>query len=38
VYKATRDAVDPAKMTILCGLGDLQFAYEAALGCPGFVS
>ena len=38
LYKAMRDAVDPAKMTVLCGLGDLQFAYEAALGCPGFVS
>ena len=37
-YKAVRDAVDPAKMTVLCGLGDLQFAYTAALGCPGFVS
>ena len=37
-YKAMRDAVDPAKMTVLCGLGDLLFAYEAALGCPGFVS
>jgi len=38
LYKAMRDAVDPEKMTVLCGLGDLQFAYEAALGCPGFVS
>lgn len=37
-YKAVRDAVDPEQMTVLCGLGDLQFAYEAALGCPGFVS
>lgn len=37
-YKAMRDAVDPRKMTVLCGLGDLQFAYEAALGCPGFVT
>lgn len=37
-YKAMRDAVDPNKMSVLCGLGDLQFAYEAALGCPGFVS
>ena len=37
-YKAMRDAVDPAKMSVVCGLGDLQFAYEAALGCPGFVS
>jgi len=37
-YKAVRDAVDPMKMSVLCGLGDLQFAYEAALGCPGFVS
>ncbi len=38
LYKAMRDAVDPAKMTVLCGLGELQFAYEAALGCPGFVT
>jgi 4-hydroxy-tetrahydrodipicolinate synthase len=38
LYKAMRDAIDPAKMTVLCGLGDLQFAYEAALGCPGFVT
>jgi 4-hydroxy-tetrahydrodipicolinate synthase len=37
-YKAMRDAIDPQKMTVLCGLGDLQFAYEAALGCPGFVT
>ncbi len=37
-YKAMRDTVDPRKMTVICGLGDLQFAYEAALGCPGFVS
>jgi 4-hydroxy-tetrahydrodipicolinate synthase len=37
-YKAMRDAVDPAKMTVLCGLGDLQFAYAAALGSPGFFS
>jgi 4-hydroxy-tetrahydrodipicolinate synthase len=37
-YKAVRDAVDPEKMTILCGPGDLLFAFEAALGCPGFVS
>jgi len=38
LYKAMRDAINPAKMSVLCGLGDLQFAYEAALGCPGFVS
>ena len=37
-YKAMRDAVDPEKMTVLCGNGDLQFAYAAALGCPGFVT
>jgi 4-hydroxy-tetrahydrodipicolinate synthase len=37
-FKAMRDAVNPQKMTVLCGLGDLQFAYEAALGCPGLVS
>jgi dihydrodipicolinate synthase/N-acetylneuraminate lyase len=37
-YKKMRDAIDPAKMTVLCGLGDLQFAYTAALGCPGFIS
>jgi 4-hydroxy-tetrahydrodipicolinate synthase len=38
LYKAMRDAVDPSKMSVLCGLGDLQFAYTAALGCPGFVT
>jgi len=38
LFKATREAVDPDKMTVVCGLGDLQFAYVAALGCPGFVS
>ena len=38
LYKAMRDAIDPGRMTVICGLGDLQFAYEAALGCPGFVS
>jgi 4-hydroxy-tetrahydrodipicolinate synthase len=38
LYKAMRDAVDPARMSVLCGLGDLQFAYVAALGCPGFVT
>ena len=38
LYRAMRDAIDPGKMTVICGLGDLQFAYEAALGCPGFVS
>jgi 4-hydroxy-tetrahydrodipicolinate synthase len=37
-YKAMRDAVDPGKMTILCGAGDLLFAFEAVLGCPGFVT
>jgi 4-hydroxy-tetrahydrodipicolinate synthase len=38
LFKAMRDAIDPAKMTVVCGLGDLQFAYVAALGCPGFVT
>jgi 4-hydroxy-tetrahydrodipicolinate synthase len=38
LYKTMRDAVDPARMSVLCGLGDLQFAYAAALGCPGFVT
>jgi 4-hydroxy-tetrahydrodipicolinate synthase len=38
LFKAMRDVVDPAKMTVVCGLGDLQFAYVAALGCPGFVT
>lgn len=38
LFKAMRDAIDPAKMSVLCGLGDLQFAYTAALGCSGFVS
>ena len=37
-FKAMQDAIDPEKMTVVCGLGDLQFSYEAALGCPGFVS
>jgi 4-hydroxy-tetrahydrodipicolinate synthase len=38
LYKSMRDTIDPAKMAVLCGLGDLQFAYTAALGCPGFVT
>ncbi len=38
LYKAIRDTVSPRRMAVLCGLGDLQFAYAAALGCPGFVS
>jgi 4-hydroxy-tetrahydrodipicolinate synthase len=38
LFKAMQNAIDPAKMSVLCGLGDLQFAYTAALGCPGFVS
>jgi len=38
LYKAMKDAIDPSKMSVLCGLGDLQFAYTAALGCPGFVT
>jgi 4-hydroxy-tetrahydrodipicolinate synthase len=38
LYKTMRDAIDPDKMLVLCGLGDLQFAYEAALGCAGFVT
>ena len=38
LFKTMRDAIDPAKMSVICGLGDLQFAYTAALGCPGFVS
>ena len=38
LYKAVRDAVEPSGMSVLCGLGDLQFAYTAALGCPGFVT
>jgi len=38
LFKAMRDAVDPARMSVLCGLGDLQFAFTAALGCPGFVT
>jgi len=32
------DAIDPQKMTVLCGIGEIQFACEAALGCPGFVT
>jgi len=38
LFKAMRDAIDPLKMTVLCGIGEVQFAYEAALGCPGFVT
>ena len=38
LFKAMQDAVDPAKMSVLCGLGELQFAYTAALGCSGFIS
>jgi 4-hydroxy-tetrahydrodipicolinate synthase len=38
LYKAMRDAIDPALMTVLCGIGEIQFACEAALGCPGFVT
>jgi 4-hydroxy-tetrahydrodipicolinate synthase len=38
LFKAMRDAIDPAKMTVLCGIGEVQFACEAALGCPGFVT
>ncbi len=38
LFKAMCDAIDPARMTVVCGLGDLQFAYAAALGCPGFVT
>ena len=38
LYKAMRDAIDPSKMSVLCGLGDLQFSYTAALGCPGLVT
>lgn len=37
-WKAVRDAVDPADMTVLCGPGDLTFAFEAVMGCPGLVS
>ena len=37
-WRAMRNALDPAKMRILCGLGDLHFAYQAALGCDGFVT
>jgi len=38
LFKAMRDAIDPARMTVLCGIGEVQFACEAALGCPGFVT
>lgn len=38
LFKAMRDAIDPARMTVLCGIGEIQFACEAALGCPGFVT
>lgn len=38
MWRAMRNALDPAKMRILCGLGDLHFSYQAALGCDGFVT
>lgn len=38
LYHTMREAIDPAKMTVLCGIGEIQFACEAALGCPGFVT
>lgn len=37
-FDAMRRTVDPSKMTILCGLGEYMFSFEAACGCPGFVS
>ena len=37
-YYWMRQAVDPAQMVILCGLGELQFSFEAVYGCPGLVT
>ena len=37
-FDAMRRTVDPSKMTILCGLGEYMFSFEAACGCPGFVT
>ncbi len=37
-YIQMRRAVDPKDATILCGLGEQMFSYEAVHGCPGFVS
>lgn len=38
LFKAMRDAIDQVKMSVPCGLGDLQFTCTAAFGCTGFVS
>ena len=37
-YYWMREAVDPARMAILCGVGELMFSFEAVFGCPGFVT
>jgi len=37
-YYQMQRMVDPKKMAILCGLGELMFSFECMYGCPGFVS
>ena len=37
-YVQMKKAIDPKDMTILCGLGEQMFSYQAIYGCPGFVS
>ena len=37
-FDTMRRTVDPSRMMILCGLGEYMFSFEAACGCPGFVS
>ncbi|NIM44484.1 MAG: hypothetical protein GTN80_02030 [Nitrososphaeria archaeon] len=36
-YYAVKRAVGD-RIPVLCGLGELMFSFEAALGCPGFIS
>ena len=31
-------AIDPAKMTVLCGAGELMFSYLSLAGSPGFIA
>jgi 4-hydroxy-tetrahydrodipicolinate synthase len=37
-YYQMQRAVDPAKMAILCGLGEMMFTFECVYGCPGFIT
>ena len=37
-YYWMQKLVDPLKMKIFCGLGELMFSFEAVYGCPGFVT